>query len=93
MVLIMFAPFTGRGVLDFKLLVEFCLNQRQSRCERLFYRQFGGIKQGRIIGLFHRRGTAPMKQADDAPLLDTSELSIEEAFAAALALVEAKLNQ
>lgn len=39
------------------------------------------------------RATAPMKQADDAPLLDTSELSIEEAFAAALALVEAKLNQ
>ena len=37
--------------------------------------------------------TAPMKQADDAPLLDTSDLSIEEAFAAALALVEAKLNQ
>lgn len=39
------------------------------------------------------RATAPMKQADDAPLLDTSDLSIEEAFAAALALVEAKLNQ
>lgn len=39
------------------------------------------------------RATAPMKQADDAPLLDTSELSIEEAFAAALALVEEKLNR
>ena len=39
------------------------------------------------------RATAPMKQADDAPLLDTSDLSIEEAFVAALALVEAKLNQ
>ena len=39
------------------------------------------------------RATAPMKQADDAPLLDTSDLSIEEAFVAALALVEAKLKQ
>jgi len=39
------------------------------------------------------RAAAPMKQADDAPLLDTSDLSIEEAFAAALALVETKLNQ
>ena len=39
------------------------------------------------------RAAAPMKQADDAPLLDTSDLSIEEAFVAALALVEAKLNQ
>ena len=32
------------------------------------------------------RDTAPMKQAADAHLLDTSDLSIEEAFAAALAL-------
>ena len=39
------------------------------------------------------RQTAPMKQAADAPLLDTSDLSIEEAFAAALALVEEKLNR
>jgi cytidylate kinase len=38
------------------------------------------------------RDTAPMKQADDAHLLDTSDLSIEEAFAAALALVETKIN-
>lgn len=34
------------------------------------------------------RATAPMKQAEDAHLLDTSDLSIEEAFAAALALVD-----
>ena len=33
------------------------------------------------------RETAPMKQAADAHLLDTSDLSIEEAFKAALALV------
>jgi cytidylate kinase len=39
------------------------------------------------------REIAPMKQADDGLLLDTSDLSIEEAFAAALALVEAKRNQ
>lgn len=38
------------------------------------------------------RQTAPMKQAADAPLLDTSDLSIEEAFAAALALVDPKIN-
>ena len=37
------------------------------------------------------RETAPMKQAADAALLDTSDLSIEEAFAAALALVEDKI--
>lgn len=33
------------------------------------------------------RATAPMRAAQDAYLLDTSDLSIEEAFAAALALV------
>ena len=33
------------------------------------------------------RATAPMRVAEDAHLLDTSDLSIEEAFAAALALV------
>ncbi|MED5565816.1 MAG: (d)CMP kinase, partial [Pseudomonadota bacterium] len=33
------------------------------------------------------RATAPMRVAQDAHLLDTSDLSIEEAFAAALALV------
>ena len=33
------------------------------------------------------RKTAPMRQAADAHLLDTSDLSIEEAFAAALALL------
>ena len=38
------------------------------------------------------RAAAPMKQAADAALLDTSDLSIEEAFAAALALVEDKFN-
>ena len=36
------------------------------------------------------RSTAPMKPADDAVLLDTSDLSIEEALAKALALVEQK---
>lgn len=39
------------------------------------------------------RAAAPMRQAADAHLLDTSDLSIEEAFAAALALVEEKLNR
>ena len=34
------------------------------------------------------RTTAPLKQADNAHLLDTSDLSIEEAFAAALALIK-----
>jgi cytidylate kinase len=33
------------------------------------------------------RATAPLKQAADAHLLDTSDLSIEEAFNAALALL------
>ena len=34
------------------------------------------------------RSTAPLKRADDAALLDTSELGIEAAIAAAIALVE-----
>jgi cytidylate kinase len=34
------------------------------------------------------RGTAPLKAADDAALLDTTSLDIETAFRAALALVE-----
>jgi cytidylate kinase len=36
------------------------------------------------------RADAPMKAADDAVLLDTSALGVEEAFAAALRLVEEK---
>jgi len=34
------------------------------------------------------RSAAPLRMADDAALLDTSDLGIEEAFAAALAIVE-----
>ncbi|MEX0328351.1 MAG: d(CMP) kinase [Ruegeria sp.] len=37
------------------------------------------------------RSTAPMKPADDAVLLDTSNLSIEDALAQAVSLIEAKL--
>lgn len=38
------------------------------------------------------RATAPMKPAEDAVVLDTTELGIEEAFQAALALVRARLG-
>ncbi len=37
------------------------------------------------------RDSAPLRQADDAELLDTSELEIEDAVAAAIKLVEARL--
>jgi len=37
------------------------------------------------------RQAAPLAQADDAELLDTSEMDIDEAIAAAIALVERKL--
>ena len=37
------------------------------------------------------RDAAPLRQADDALLLDTSELSLDEAIAEAVRLVEAKL--
>jgi cytidylate kinase len=38
------------------------------------------------------RPVAPLKQAPDADLLDTSDLGIDAAFAAALALVSPKVN-
>lgn len=38
-----------------------------------------------------QRANAPLKQADDAELLDTSEMTIEEAIAAAIGLIEQKL--
>src|ERR1700709_1649238 len=38
------------------------------------------------------RAVSPLRQAADAALLDTSHLGIEPAFAAALALVEAKVT-
>ena len=38
------------------------------------------------------RAISPLNQAPDADLLDTSDLSIDAAFAAALALVEPKVN-
>jgi cytidylate kinase len=37
------------------------------------------------------RDTAPMRPAEDAAVLDTTELGIEEVFQAAMALVRAKL--
>jgi cytidylate kinase len=37
------------------------------------------------------RRAAPLKQADDADLLDTSEMDVDEAIAAAISLVEARL--
>jgi len=37
------------------------------------------------------RDAAPLKQAEDADLLDTSEMEVEEAIAAAIKLVESKL--
>jgi cytidylate kinase len=39
------------------------------------------------------RSTAPMKPAADAAILDTTGLGIEEAFAAAMALVQARLGR
>lgn len=39
------------------------------------------------------RATAPMVAADDAVVLDTSEMSIDEAVAQAVTVVEAKLNR
>ncbi len=39
------------------------------------------------------RATAPMLAADDAVVLDTSEMSIDEAVAQAVTVVEAKLNR
>lgn len=39
------------------------------------------------------RGDAPLKAAEDAVLLDTSALNVEEAFAAATAIVERRLSR
>lgn len=38
------------------------------------------------------RATAPLEQAPDADLLDTSELTVDEAIAAAIRLVDARLG-
>ncbi len=39
------------------------------------------------------RGAAPLARADDAALLDTSEMSVEQAVAQAVRLVEARLSE
>jgi cytidylate kinase len=39
------------------------------------------------------RGSAPMRPADDADLLDTSELDIEAAFDAVVGLIKRKIGQ
>ena len=39
------------------------------------------------------RDQAPLKPADDAKQIDTTEMAIEDAVAAAVALVEAKLAE
>jgi len=38
------------------------------------------------------RATAPLKQADDATLLDTTELTFQESEAALLAIIKEKSN-
>jgi CMP/dCMP kinase len=38
------------------------------------------------------RESAPLRQADDADLLDTSELTVEQAVATAIRLVEQRLS-
>ena len=38
------------------------------------------------------REAAPLLQAEDADLLDTSEMDVDEAIAAAIALVEARVS-
>jgi cytidylate kinase len=38
------------------------------------------------------RAVSPLRQADDAALLDTTDLDIDRAFAAALALVQPKIE-
>ena len=39
------------------------------------------------------RAVSPLRKADDADLLDTSELGVEEAVAEAVRLVEARVRQ
>ena len=39
------------------------------------------------------RADAPMRRADDADLLDTSDLSVDDAVQRAIALVEARLRR
>jgi cytidylate kinase len=39
------------------------------------------------------RAVSPLRRAEDAALLDTSDLDIDAAFAAALALVEPKVER
>ena len=65
------------------------LDDTAGRIEGGLYIHFGRVQQDRVIGLDHGRGAAPMVQAADAVLLDTTDMDIEAAFDAARRIVEA----
>ena len=70
----------------------------QRRVRELLERGMPGHYEDVLIDIRARderdshRAAAPLKQANDADLLDTSEMDIDEAIAAAIRLVEARLT-
>lgn len=80
---------------DAKIFVTASPEERARRRHLELNRRGEAVSFGEVLADIRRRderdagrGTAPLKAADDAALLDTTALDIEAAFQAALALVE-----
>ena len=75
----------------------------QSRAERRYKELIEKGQQGTMDGILHdinerdrqdmTRAVAPLKQADDAVLLDTSSLTLEESIAAVLCIIREKTEE
>ena len=85
---------------DIKLYVTASAETRARRRHREVDEKGGGASYEEILEDIKRRderdmgrADSPLKPAEDAHLIDTTEMSIETAFQTALELVEAKLSE
>ena len=93
----------GTGILPDAPVKIFLTASAQSRAERRYKELIEKGQQVTMDGILHdinerdrqdmTRAVAPLKQADDAVLLDTSSLTLEESIAAVLRIIREKTEE
>lgn len=93
----------GTVILPDALVKIFLTASAQSRAERRYKELIEKGQQVTMDGILHdinerdrqdmTRAVAPLKQADDAVLLDTSSLTLEESIAAVLRIIREKTEE
>jgi cytidylate kinase len=81
---------------EIKIYVTASPEARAARRAREFHEQGSAVTEADVLADIRRRderdmgrAAAPLRQADDAHLLDTTDMTIDEVIAAGIALVEA----